>query len=391
LPPGLIRLLAPHSLAVRDQLAQLAAKAAVVRPLSIRAPDSEWALLVAAGAIAVFWIARTTFADAGLRRVVRAVSLAGLPLSLLALIQMATARRAIYWVVRIPPESPAPFGPFPNRHHFATWVIMALPLCLGALASRRGVNRESNEPITVEWRHTAIVPSDSRGAWLVFSAALMMLALCASLSSSGIVGLSLSSLAATALMRSRLERAHHLVSTGRSIVMGLLAFGLSLAGLGTRLSALSAVLASRMAIWRDTLAIVRDFWVVGTGAGTYGASMLVYQSSGGAHVSQAQNHYLQLLAEGGLLLAIPVALAIMQFAREAAAALRADRTSLSYIRAGAACGLSGVAIQSLWANGLAMPANAALAATLAAIVLHGRPVVQSAGTGVRQTDSGVLA
>ena len=374
LPAGMIRLIAPHSLAVRDQLAGLLTQGTFVRPLSIRAPDSEWALLVAAGAVAVFWIARETFADAGLRRAVRAVSLAGLPLSLLALLQAATSPRAIYWMVSIPP---APFGPFLNRHHFATWIIMALPLCLGALAARKRVNRQTSEPITFEWRKTAIILPDSRGAWLLLSAGLMMLALCASLSSSGIVGFSLSCLGAAALLQPRLERAGSLLFAGRSIVLGLLAFGLSLAWLGTRLSATPAVLESQIAIWRDTLAIVHDFWIVGTGAGTYRAAMLVYQSGGGIQVDQAQNHYLQLLAEGGLLLAIPAALVIMAFARAAAVAFRADRTPLTYIRAGAACGLAAVAIQSVWDNGLSMPANAALAATLAAIVVHHRPVVQS--------------
>ena len=42
------------------------------------------------------------------------------------------------------------------------------------------------------------------------------------------------------------------------------------------------------------------------------------------------------------------------------------------IRVGAACGLGAVALQSVWETGLVMPANAALAALLAAIVVHER-------------------
>ena len=41
-----------------------------------------------------------------------------------------------------------------------------------------------------------------------------------------------------------------------------------------------------------------------------------------------------------------------------------------WVRTGAASGLAGVAVQSLWETGLTTPANAALAAVLAAIVIH---------------------
>jgi hypothetical protein len=43
-----------------------------------------------------------------------------------------------------------------------------------------------------------------------------------------------------------------------------------------------------------------------------------------------------------------------------------------WVRAGAACGLGAIAIQSIWDTGLVMSANAALAAVLAAIVVHKR-------------------
>ncbi len=48
-----------------------------------------------------------------------------------------------------------------------------------------------------------------------------------------------------------------------------------------------------------------------------------------------------------------------------------------FIRAGALAGLVGVALQSFWETGLTIPANAALAAVLAAILLH-RPAQAAA-------------
>ena len=120
--------------------------------------------------------------------------------------------------------------------------------------------------------------------------------------------------------------------------------------------------------------IVRDFWLTGTGAGTYQRAMFVYQrSSRAVYFNQAHNHYLQVAAEGGVLLVGAVILALAAFLRAARARLTADRSGLFWIRAGAACGLGAVALQSVWETGLVMPANAALAALLAALVVYERP------------------
>jgi O-antigen ligase len=98
--------------------------------------------------------------------------------------------------------------------------------------------------------------------------------------------------------------------------------------------------------------------------------MAVYQrSSPGVLFNQAHNHYLQLAAEGGLLVGVPVALAALAFLRVAIERLK-DKSGMYWVRAGAAAGLSGVAVQSLFETGLATPANGALAAVLAAILIH---------------------
>jgi O-antigen ligase len=124
-------------------------------------------------------------------------------------------------------------------------------------------------------------------------------------------------------------------------------------------------------IWHDTLPVLRDFWPTGTGTGTFLRAMAVYQRSRpGVIFNQAHNHYLQVAAEGGLLVGIPVAMALWAFARVGWDRLVSDRSGMYWIRAGAASGLCGVAVQSLWETGLTVPANAALAAVVAAILLH---------------------
>jgi O-antigen ligase len=138
-----------------------------------------------------------------------------------------------------------------------------------------------------------------------------------------------------------------------------------------RVSGVPVAVAGRVTIWRETIPVVRDFWLAGTGAGTYQTSMALYQRSGeGLIFNQAHNHYLQVVSEGGLLIAIPVAVALALLAGAGAASLRRDRTGMFWLRAGAASGLAGVAIQSCLETGLLTPANAVLCAIAAAILVH---------------------
>jgi fumarate hydratase class II len=120
--------------------------------------------------------------------------------------------------------------------------------------------------------------------------------------------------------------------------------------------------------------IVRDFWLTGTGVGSFRTAMVYYQRADRVvQFNQAHNHYLQAAAEGGLMLLGLALSAIAALAMAIREQLSLDRSSAYWIRAGAACGLAAVAFQSLWETGLVMPANAALAAVLAAIASYKRP------------------
>ena len=101
--------------------------------------------------------------------------------------------------------------------------------------------------------------------------------------------------------------------------------------------------------------------------------MLVYQS-GSRHFffNHAHNEYLQIAAEGGLLVGIPAALAAMAAVVAIARRLRADQSAMFWIRAAAVGGIVAVAVQSLFDTGLRTPANGVLFAVIAAIALHER-------------------
>jgi O-antigen ligase len=133
--------------------------------------------------------------------------------------------------------------------------------------------------------------------------------------------------------------------------------------------------AGRLVIWRESLELARRFWIAGLGAGAYETAMIVYQQSyrNVAFFNQAHNHYLQLVAEGGLLLTVPALVAASALAGSIARRLRESEGSIFWIRCGAATGLAGIAIQSIWETGLRMPANAVLFAVLCALAVHATP------------------
>ncbi|HEY3884151.1 MAG TPA: O-antigen ligase family protein [Vicinamibacterales bacterium] len=369
LPAFVVNVLSPHDRGVWDRLSLAPAPSAL--PLSIDLARSARAALLGAGLLVIFISARRIFAAGGVRRVTRAIAAIGIVVSAIALAQDASAHGLMYWRWHPLQEGAPPFGPFVNRNHFGTWAILAVPLVLGYLAAHATAHHPAE---TVSWRRRLHVVLDGRTISLLTSVTLMIVALAASLSRSGVFGLGVALLTGALLRRRREGRAWR---AGRWMIAAFALAAIAVvvrvdpAELVGRFAAAPISAAGRLVIWRDTLPVIRDFWLTGTGAGTYETAMLIYQrASVGVRFNQAHNQYLQLAAEGGLLLGIPVAIAIWRFVRLAAQSLAADDSGMYWLRAGAAGGLTGVAAQSIWETGLTTPANAALAAIVAAIVLH---------------------
>jgi tetratricopeptide (TPR) repeat protein len=134
----------------------------------------------------------------------------------------------------------------------------------------------------------------------------------------------------------------------------------------------------RLDLWQDTIRVVRDFPLTGTGLNSYGIAMLHYQTlQDGSQYIEAHNDYLQILAEGGLLLGLPILLTLLLFIREVWRRFRegVDDTRAYWLRAGAVTGLCAIAIQESSDFTLQMPGAAVLFVVLAAIAIH-RPVVR---------------
>ncbi len=135
----------------------------------------------------------------------------------------------------------------------------------------------------------------------------------------------------------------------------------------------SGAFEGRLGAWRDTLAIIRDFPVFGVGLGAYARAMALYQTGQRQLMyAQAHNDYLQLVAEGGLLVGIPAVILIVVVALTVRRRLQSsdDDPVTFWIRRGAVAGLVGIAAQSLMEFSLQMPGNAVLFVMLLAIAMH---------------------
>lgn len=104
--------------------------------------------------------------------------------------------------------------------------------------------------------------------------------------------------------------------------------------------------------------------------------MLFYQSHDLAvHYSTAHNDYLQLAAEGGFLVGMPAAWALIVLVRSIRRrfAERADDTETYWIRIGAATGLIAMGLQEIVDFSLQIPGNGLLFVVLCAIAVHRAP------------------
>ncbi len=355
------------------------------RPLSI-VPDDTRRGLVLYVALAVFTLgALRVFSATGAQSVGRAVLAFGSLLAVFGIVQEAlnpvdTAIRVYgFWQPEV--LGSRPFGPFINRNHFAGWMLMALPLACG---SWYGVlERALRDTLGGVSGRAALLASPLGGQLIAqgFACVVMAASVLMTRSRSGIGALVLlvALLALMVLLRQASRRARYLAA---AILCAILAATASWAGAGVVLGKFAQESTSlesvggRVPIWIDTLRIVRDFPFFGTGLNTYGQAMAVYQTfERTLHFQEAHNDYLQIAAEGGLLLVIPSLAAIAVFVRHVRRRFReAPREGTTYwLRVGAGVGIIAIAAQSLVEFSLQMPGNAALFAILLAIALHQSP------------------
>jgi O-antigen ligase len=270
------------------------------------------------------------------------------------------------------------YGPFINRNHFAGWMLMAAPVAFGFAFGLLARTRPKGRGWAV-WSRWLGSPDGSQFALTL----LAVLAMGASIVTSGSRSGMTSFVAAAAVAAAFAWRAF--VRRARGALLLLVAAGLVVlavfywAGLEAAVNRFSTATddaRGRIEAWRDTVRIIRDFPIFGVGLNGFGTAMLIYQSGDRRmFYKEAHNDYLQIAAEGGVLFAVPAAIAVGLVAYQVRRRFREERdTPMTWwLRAGAVASLAGIASQSLIEFSLQMPGNTALFLVVVALAVH-RPL-----------------
>jgi O-antigen ligase len=368
---------APQTLGLLRQMNPAVATGALrTHSLSV-APDATAVGLCLFAAMATLALSSTVvFSLRGARPFARVLVVVGAAVAIVGIVQqpLFTGRIYGFWT----PVGGTPYGPFVNRNHFAGWMLMALPVTLGVFLGE--VTRAMRD-VRATWRDRLLWFSSTEASRLLLvavAAIVMALALVLTMSRSGMTALAL----ACGLTAAFVGRRERIRGRGGVAVACLLVLIVVVAGwagpaaIAARFSeGQAADLDGRFGAWADANDVRRHFPITGTGLNTYGVAMVLYQRHDRSHrYTEAHNDYLQLAAEGGWLLTIPAACALVAFVRVVRRRLVDEVSAAAYwLRVGAVTGIAAIALQESVEFSLQMPGNAALFAILCGIALHRTP------------------
>jgi O-antigen ligase len=368
------------------------------RTLTI-APAKTWVGLLLFVTLAVFLLGLTRFfSDVGASTTGKFLIGTGVVLALVGIGQYALTiheyQPLVYGFWK-PQFLSRPFGPFINPNHFAGWMLMVAPMALALFYD--ALEQTMKELGRLRGARISIASSPRFGSMMIFAicALVMGLSLLMTYSRSGFAALGVVSLLAALIVvrRQKTMAARFAVLFAFVVLLGGAAFWAGIDTLTNKFARTqnTGTLGGRIVIWADTLRIFRDFPWTGTGVDTYGTAMLVYQTvDRTVHYQEAHNEYLQILAEGGVLVSAPALLSLGALILTIKRRFREGRKegTTYWLRIGAVVGLVAIAAQSLVEFSLQMPGNAALFVVIAAIALHQsprlRPRPDSAGPGLRE-------
>jgi len=342
-------------------------------PLSIDPESTGSALaLYTSFTLLLFGMTRALAVDHA-RRFVEAVTVVGVVLALIGIVQkpMYTGQLLGFWE----PETPStPFGPFINRNHFAGWMLMALPLTLALLF---GGLEQSLRAVKPEWRSRILwlsSPEANRLILLAAAALVMALSLVMTMSRSGITAMAISLMLTGWIVARGLKGRSRRAVAAYLVALAVTTF--AWAGADVIVARFSdanwSEFNDRRGAWADAVGVASAFRLTGTGLNTYETAARFYQRHDlEQFYGESHNDYLELMAEGGLLVGIPALVCLMLLVREVRRRMKEDPAStVWWVRRGAITGLIAIALQEAVDFSLQLPGNAVLFVILCAIALH---------------------
>lgn len=330
-----------------------------------------------------------------LRRVCLLLVVSGFIMALLSMIHKFSGSQEIFWF-HVPRYGGNVFGPFSNRNHFAAQMNMLLGLALGLLLSSPGLR---NLAMYRDWRERLEWFSSRQASGTALSAFAFLIiagAVFVSLSRGAMLSLMvcLAALGAGTAWRQR-------GNPGVTLRLGI--FGVliltALLWLGRdqtfdRLGSLEEVVRNpledfRAIITRDTLTTYGASPLVGWGFGAYRHVLPIFQRPNlEFRWLHAHNDWAELLADGGLVGALLVLLALRLLVRHVVTRLPHASHTARLLLVGVLFGLATITLHSLVDYSLHKPGNALLAAALAAMACAG---VEVPGPSGRRRPSALVA
>jgi len=300
----------------------------------------------------------------------------GLGLAVFALIQHFTWEGKMYWMRPVASAGAGTGGPFVNRNHFAGYMEMLIPIPV-AIAFSRASRLEER-------------------LFCGFCAAIMSVALVASLSRGGMVSLAAGLVFLIAMIGLfRRTNARHGADVPASaapailIVLMLAAIAIGIVWIGADLDVVKRVASEplttslatdRRGIWRDSLTMFQANPILGIGLGAFETVYPIYGHGDGSFVIQfVHNDYLQVLSDAGAIGGAIAIWFILIIARAITKVSNINDPRLRALGVGSAAGIFALLVHSLFDFNLQIPSNALLFLVLAAVLSNVSGVMVRAG------------
>ena len=302
LPSGVIKVLSPQTYELRNSLSTFNSQLLTLNskfsisfvPFLTKVEFLKWLTL---SGFFLFLLSWKYFDQRAVRKLILVVLCVGVFESLYGMFEFFSGHKHILHL-KMDHLISSVTGTFINRNAFAGYLLMVIPLSMGYLFSREPHQMGRS----MGWR-LRLSSLDGKSLLIAFGIVLMILSLLFSASRMGIASLLLSFSLISLLFRNPEEGKRF--SRPSILILSLAVLWAAWVGLDaviSRFFTTSESFEDRWTIWVNTFQIIKDYPLFGTGLGTLVQVFPMYRSF---HirglVTHAENDFLQLIAEVGLL------------------------------------------------------------------------------------------
>lgn len=296
----------------------------------------------------IFFAAALTFIDSEkrLRKLVAAIAIFGGAIAFAGIIQWQASPDAIYGI-RPTPQA-IPFGPYVNRHHFASLMVLFSGVILAHIFSP-AVKRERMllMGISIVLMAVAVVLTGSRGGVLAYFAMLAICVIALFQRKEGGINLPVAGGIVAALV----------LTIGLVVFLGgadplLRSFGLQ--------NSTEDISSGRLHFWSVAWQVFTANPILGAGFEAFGVAYTQFDTRNGVfRTEQAHNDYLQMLADGGLLGFAIICWFVALIVKKGMAAISRGRNDFQRVtQVGAFAGSVGILVHSFFDFPLRTASNA---------------------------------